>query len=237
MNTQNKDPKVFEFLTKEDLIMYTSLILELAIRHMDRYNRYIKELEKFIVENDKFRYTDYKEIEDKLNTPQNHLLNLFGDNSKNAASYLRIRRIMKEKKEKFNIDYIEHDQDTREIHNHLYKTRNYEHHVTDSKIMEWGLYRKRQLVAMPYINWPTEEIKINYSEYLEKESVVHNYEAAKQMQDYFKKLLQLMKKDYSLLIGKSMKVSRVTHAVSNTNDLFQISENGQSRHLGKRKKM
>lgn len=237
MNKKEKDPKVFEFLTKEDLIMYTSLILELAIRHMDRYNRYIKELEEFIVENEKISYREYKEIEDKLFTPQNHLLNLFGDNSKNAASYLRIRRIMKEKKEVFNLNYIEHDQDTREILNSLYRSRNYEHHVTDSKIMEWGLYRKRQLSTMPHIDWPTEEIKINYSEYLEKESVVHNHKAAKKMQDDFKKLLQFMKKDYSLMIGKSMRVSRVTRSVANTTDLIQISENGQYRHLGKRKKM
>lgn len=235
MNKQNKDPKVFDFSTKEDLIMYTSLTLELAIRHLDRHKRYVKELEKLILENDKIKYKEYKEIEDKLFSPQNYLLNLFGDNSKNSASYLRIRKVMKEKKEEFNLDYIEHDQKTREILNSLYSIRNYEHHFTDSKMMEWGLYRKKLLLTMSHINWPSEEIVINYSEFVDKKFVVNNNEAAKEMQDCFKKLLQLMKKDYSSMVGKSVKILRNSNANLSTEDYFQISVNGHYRHLGKRK--
>lgn len=231
----NKDPKVFNFGSKDDLIIYTSLIIELSIKHLDRHRRYLVELEKSISSNEEIKYRDYKEIEDKLNTPQNYLLNLFGDRSKNAASYFRIRKVMKEKFEEFDIPYLEHDQKTLEIINSLSNIRNYEHHFTDAKIMEWGLYRLNQVSNNSNLKWPTEKIEINYYEYIKKKDAMLKFTTSKNLQESFVRLLQLMKKDYSLMIGKSMRVEKSHNSSQIPEHNYYISLNGQNRHFGKKR--
>ncbi|GIO97186.1 hypothetical protein J14TS5_22720 [Paenibacillus lautus] len=186
----SEDPKLFRFNRKEDLIMYTSLVLELSIKHLDRHKRYLNEFSKLIKTNKPIDYKQYKAIEDKLYSPQNYLLNLFADRSKNSASYFRIRKVMSDKAKEFQINYVEHEQKDLEIMNDLYKRRNYEHHFTDAKMMEWGRYRKKQLEAYPGFQWPSEKIEVNYSQYIEKEDVMLNYKLAQRLQKGFERLLE-----------------------------------------------
>ena len=228
-----KNSKLYTFEDKEDLIVYTNLIVELIVKHLDRHKRYVVELGKFLEGKEFVKYEEYKAIEDKMNTPQNYLLNLFGDQSKNAASYFRIRSVMKKKAEAFGFEYKELDQETREIMNQLYLKRNYEHHFTDAKIMEWGLYRKEQVKSYPNFKWPSEIISVNYHEFLRIEDARKNYVRAKSLQNSFEKLLQLIKKDYSILIGKSMRIQRDFDESPMPVHNSIISAKGELRHMGK----
>ncbi|AKG36184.1 hypothetical protein [Paenibacillus durus] len=231
----SRDPKLFKFDSKEDLIMYMSLVLELSIRHLDRHKRYLDEFSKIIKSNKPIDYKQYKAVEDKLYSPQNYLLNLFADRSKNSASYFRIRKVMLDKAEEFHINYVEHEQKDLEIMNDLYKRRNYEHHFTDAKMMEWGNYRKKQLEEHPEFQWPSEKIEINYNQNIKKEDAMLNYKLAQHLQKGFERLLELLKKDYSLMLGKRVEVVTRVLPFSIPKHNLYISANGQYRHLGKKK--
>ncbi|WP_405172021.1 hypothetical protein MHI12_07650 [Paenibacillus sp. FSL H8-0280] len=231
----SEDPKLFIFNSKEDLIMYTSLVLELSIRHLDRHKRYLEEWSRFLKNNKNIDYRKYKEIEDKLYSPQNYLLNLFADKSKNSASYARIRKVMSKKSKEFNMNYVEHHQKDLEIMNDLYKRRNYEHHFTDAKMIEWGDYRKKQLKSYPGFKWPSEKIEVNYSQFISKEDAMKSFKLAQHLQKGFERLLELLKEDYSEMVGERVRVITRTLPSSIPKHNLHISANGQLRHFGKKK--
>lgn len=132
------DPKKIDFQSKNDLIIYLNLIIELTTKHFYRYKEYFDELlnlareqiskileveKENITENNmndiirkcmktdefrtnheklKYRYLEYKSIEDKISNVQNQILNLLGDRtSKGGVSYWRFRheydKMIKEK--------------------------------------------------------------------------------------------------------------------------------------------
>lgn len=231
----SEDTKEYQFISKNDLVIYLSLTLELSCRHFDRYKKYLKEFEEFILNNDKIEYEKYKELEDMLYTPKHFLLNLFGDRSKKSTSYFRIRKEMKCKAEEFGFDYVEHSEEVLEIFNKIYKIRNYEHHFTDSKIIEWRDYRLNQIESGMNVVWPNSSIEITYYKYLDRSIIIKNLEEMISQKNDFEKLLQLMKKDYSYLIGKKMSVKRVYQERTLPNHNLIISKNGIDRHLGKKK--
>ena len=268
MNELAKDPKVYEFNTVDDFIVFLNLLIEIAIKHLRRYDKYFKELEQFtfqklkdasidlnfIEEFDaekllddkenfikgihyKINYWEYKELEDKLFTPQNLLLNVFADRTSNGVSYWRFRKEYSKKAKQdsqFDFNLMEFDESVRAMINDLASARNYEHHLTDAKFIEWRKYREDQLSMFknPKLIWPTENITIDFNEFLEIGYLIGLYLVSKEFIEYFKKLLQYMKRDYSKLIGKSIKITRQIHREPLTFNYAKISINEIKRHDG-----
>lgn len=267
MNNTSKDPKRQEFTSKEDLIIFLNMILELSIKHMWRYKEYFKELEKLTFEkiskisnknvseiteenyldifknslrqgniNDsllKIDYMQYKSIEDKINLVKDQLLNLLGDRTKNGASYLRFRdeykKLLKKGLGESIPELKELSDEINKILNELYKARNYEHHMTDAKFIEWKNYRLEDRVKLG-VEWPTEEIIIDRPAYLSILMLIRLYETSLYMKDASKKVIQQMKKDYSILYGKSVNVRFAYHEHVDLS-CMEISERGINRHL------
>nr|WP_323410914.1 hypothetical protein [Oscillibacter sp.] len=183
----------------------------------------------------KINYWKYKSLEYQLLTSRNLLLNAFADRTSNGVSYWRFRKeFQKRKSDDENcLKLTEFDENIRSIFNDLSSSRNYEHHLTDAKFIEWRKYREKQLSLSPIkFRWPSENIQIGLSDFVDLRYLLSTYLASKELQNCFKQLLQYMKKDYSKLIGTTMRIE-----VENVDILAfedsEISINGIKRHNGK----
>ncbi len=265
------DPKKYEFNNTKDIIIYSNLMIELTIKHYNRYTHYFQELEdlylntfskitnqeleevrkysaEYLLENKdilfeylnnkesyKIKYYDFKSIGDKLNTPKLTLTNLIGDRTKDAVSYLGFRdRINKYNNQcgSEKIQLQELDEEKRRILNKFNNVRNYEHHITDAKFIEWKNYREKQIQKSPLTEWPSNIISINTYDFVEAWWLFDFYHINKNFKKDIKIVIQQMKKDYSKLIGKSIEI-RKNQIDTLPIEFSKISRNGVKRHLGK----
>jgi len=273
----NNDPKIKDFKSSEDLVIFLNLIIELSLKHFNRYDVYYDELSKKSIktlseitnietnkitefsfeeillssmniklysenrQKHRLRYIDYKSLEDKMNFVGGQLLNLLGDRTKKGGvSYWRFREEIKKLQERENtklLDLTGLDEKLRHELNKLYSERNYTHHMTDAKFIEWENYRRNQLNEHGlklFEYWPTEKIEIDVFEYVEVEWLWQFYLAQIEFKKSVKNVIQQMKKDYSILYKKSIQIQKKYYDVMNCSH-FEISMNGIERHLGKKK--
>lgn len=269
------DPKKIDFQSKNDLIIFFNLIIELTTKHFYRYKVYYDELLNLATEqiskisgikkenitevniaenirkctetnkyrnnheNLKYSYLEYKSIEDKISNVQGQILNLLGDRtSKGGVSYWRFRdeyNKMIMKKQIVLPPLMEFSDEFNKTLNDLYKARNYSHHMTDAKFIEWKNYRENQLMETGYKLfqvWPSEIIEIDRYEYVSIEWIWQLLLAQIDFKRDVKKVLMQMKKDYSSLYGKSIRTNTKWIDILDCSN-FEISINGYKRHLGK----
>jgi len=269
------DPKRIEFQNKEDLIILLNLVIELTIKHYNRYKEYYNELldmlverlsnisgiekhritEKNIVEiidkclligkdekNQKMfeiNYLDYKSIEDKISNVQGQILNLLGDRtSKGGVSYWRFRDEYNKMVKKKIVELpslMEFSDEFNKKMNDLYKARNYTHHMTDAKFIEWKNYRQMQLLEMNknlFQGWPSEKIRIDRYKNVRIEWLWQLFLNQVEFKNEVKDVLMQMKKDYALLYGESIIISTQWNELMGISH-FDVSINGYKRHLGK----
>ncbi|MPM50150.1 hypothetical protein SDC9_96886 [bioreactor metagenome] len=198
----------------------------------------LKANQKRLLDNIKINYWELKSYEDKLLTPYNLLLNAFADKTSNGVSYWRFRNEYEKKAKKdnkFNISLTEFDENIRAIFNDMNSLRNYEHHLTDAKFIEWRKYRENQLVNFGISKniWPNENIEIVFYENINIRYLLSTYLSSKELMGNFKLLLKYMKKDYSKLNGKRMNIRKSVEQGTLTFKDAEISFNGIKRHYGK----
>lgn len=185
----------------------------------------------------KYKYLEYKSIEDKISNVQCQILNLLGDRtSKGGVSYWRFRYEYNKMKKQIDLPILEEFPDKfNETLNNLYTTRNYMHHMTDAKFIEWKNYREKQLNKAGYKLfevWPSEKIEIDRYEYVGIGWILQLFLSQINFKRAASEVLMQMKKDYSTLYGKSI------NTPSNWSDVmecshFEVSFNGFKRHQGK----
>lgn len=182
-------------------------------------------------------YIEYKSIEDKIQNVELQLLNLLGDRTKKGGvSYWRFRYEYRKLKDEKNVQLPELEilsQDFNELLNKMNSARNYLHHMTDVKFIEWANYRKKQMMDYPGVfgKWPDSVIVSDRYEKVSAEwlwqLVLHQIELKKDV----RKILQQMKRDYSRIYGKSMRIEKNWREVLD-NSAFEISKNGIKRYNG-----
>lgn len=189
---------------------------------------------------EKINYWELKSLEDKLFTPRNLLLNAFADRTSNGVSYWRFRKECEKKAKlnnKFDFDLTEFDEKTRALLNDLGSLRNYEHHMTDAKFIEWRKFREGQLIdsGAPLSTWPTETIEVNFNNSVDIVYLLSTYLSSRELKNHFKQLLQCMKRDYSKLVGRNVRIFKIEHEDVLPLSDAKISINGMKRHEGKLK--
>ena len=185
----------------------------------------------------KYEYSKYKSIEDKIGNVQGQILNLLGDRtSKGGVSYWRFRNEYNKMKDKMQLPTLmEFSEEFNCILNELYRTRNYCHHMTDAKFIEWKNYREKQLSEAGYTLfqiWPCEKIEIDRYEYISVEWIWQLVLSQIDFNKAIKQVIMQMKKDYSMLYGESIYTPIKWNEVMLSSH-FEVSINGIKRHQGK----
>lgn len=209
----------------------------LEIEKVSKFRNY-SELRKTII----ISYKEYKELEDKLATPSNELLNFFGDRTSNAVSYIKFRDVVKDRKKKFSKQSKEDDlkldeleEQIRQNLNGLNEARNYHHHIPDTKFITQWEYREKQLQEFGLIDMEKffEIIRPEFYEKIDIEWLWHLYKVSKARYETYDILFQRMKKDYSILIGTSMSIMPDRIETSLPVEYGIMSFNSYKLHQGK----
>lgn len=192
-------------------------------------------------------YYKYAELNDRLSYVNLKILNIIGDQTKDAVSYKKFLEKVREynkAREKNNEDIIQLDelsQDIREILNQANNSRNYSAHIGDSVFISQKLYRDQQLEGIKRVlnidlgNKLNEIILVNKYEYVDVEWMFSLYITFTQNLGSYLTVFQQIRRDYSKLIGKKVDIQRGDNEVLSF-DFSKISFDSFDMQFTKRKK-
>ncbi|EHK2440915.1 hypothetical protein KCL46_000936 [Clostridium perfringens] len=238
----NEKIKVIE--NKKDAIIFLNQLIILTDKRMMRLKRAVKDLEKFLLthtEDDTKIPTDvYHRYSESIECTSNYLLNLLGDETKTAVSYKLFRNILEKQTKKgqldFQLDKLEPEIVT--LLNEIRNMRNWSHHVPQSLFNSQIEYMEKVSKIPPSLveaQFSQSDIYVLTWEYHEIDWLKELHEKSIQNYEMFSKVFQRMKKDYSKLIGKSIRINREKQIIARPHKFNLISEKSFDINTGKKK--
>lgn len=213
-NTQlfNNDEKVFILDSKENAIIYLKDLITSTYIVLRTYNRYLKDLNELIEKHDlkgvkkkKMSADIYIDYNYKIQNAASTLLNLIGDHTKDAMSYKKFRYDI-DKNNNLNLGLKELDSDMKELLKEFNNCRESGLHIPEALLIEQietiEKSINKECNGVKYNNL----IKIVEAIYYEGEWFIDLYNETKHMATGFSKVLQQMKRDYSILIDETMRI-------------------------------
>ncbi|WP_053984877.1 hypothetical protein [Niameybacter massiliensis] len=203
--------KVFKLQEKKDFIIYLNEIIARTYKCLHRYKEYLHEMDEYIKEHKKegkekiyIDNNDYGKFQDCISNIDGYIVNLIGDTQKESISYINFRTIIKKRKNKGSLGFEikDLDKEVEEMILHITKTRNWINHVPQSllcseeKLRDEGKINFRDI--SPIIIYMFEECELELLEDL--------YNQSEENYGYIKKIFSHIKKDYSNLIGESVRI-------------------------------
>lgn len=195
---------MFNLEEREDFIFYLRDLIVRVHTRLKRYKRYLDSINEDI---NKYRILEkedviipafiYEEHADKYGNCLKHLSNLIADNSKSAMSYLKFRKFA----EKKDFGFVKLDQKTSELLNNINTLRNWSLHIPESM-----LNAQLEVAGDYYKKIPYSPIPVANFEYYEGIWLTSLYYEAEKHYNEIRIIFQQMKKDYSILIGESVRV-------------------------------
>lgn len=206
---EKQDKKQFPLINKENCIIYLARIISSCELCMDRYKKYNRETKEILdnyVEGDIISYEIYGDICDKTCNIMSYLLNLLGDCQMTSISYFKYRKQVQKliKKDVDGLQLSVLDAEVEKILSKFNKLRNWQNHVPESLLIsELDLIKKRKL------DLPTDPVTIIHYNYVSYEYFMDLYMSNLNFCEGARKIIQAAKKDYALLLGKSISYPRV----------------------------
>ena len=201
--------KQFPLDSKENCCVYLCRIIsscELCMDKLKDYNQQIKsDLEKYS-KDDLIPYNIYSEHTDKAYNVISYLVNLLGDCQKTSISYYKYRKEISKRLKRGNSDIplVEISQETTELMNEFNKKRNWLNHTPESLLIA-----EMELVKEGKMYFPMDPVEIGHYNNVTYEYFEHLYLSNNEFYKNSRQIIQVAKRDYSLLMGKSIEYPRV----------------------------
>lgn len=201
--------KQFPLDSKENCCVYLCRIIsscELCMDKLKDYNQQIKsDLEKYS-KDDLIPYNIYSEHTDKAYNVISYLVNLLGDCQKTSISYYKYRKEISKRIKRGNSDVplVEISQETTELMNEFNKKRNWLNHTPESLLIA-----EMELVKEGKMYFPMDPVEIGHYNNVTYEYFEHLYLSNNEFYKNSRQIIQVAKRDYSLLMGKSIEYPRV----------------------------
>lgn len=216
-NMKKKELKQFELEEKIDFLVYLQELIARTDKCLTKLKKYLDELEVEIMEfkddfknenkKKEFNYEVYARYVYLLESPTSYLLNLIGDQQKSSISYAKFRALIgkriKRSSLKFKIRDI--DEEIEYLLADLNRMRNWNNHVPESLLLSEISLIKEGKYSVHKIN----PIQINYFQSCEIDVVEDLFETSTSFYIVCRKIHQSMKKDYSSMLGESVKIQRI----------------------------
>lgn len=207
---KNKE-KYFSIENKKDCIIYLQRIIATSEQCLFRLKRYNNELHNILQKLNKSEtvpYNLYASEMDKTSNVVSYLLNILGDFQKSSISYYRYRDLIEKKLSKNNTEGIQLtpiSDDVRTLLKKFNQTRNWFNHIPES-LLNAEIQLIREGKAAPHSKNP---IELNLHEFATYELLEDLYHTNVAFYEEARTLVQMCKKDYSLLIGETMRINKV----------------------------
>lgn len=185
---------------------------------MKRLKRGISDIEEWLKKYDgterKIKTDDYQRLAESIECTSLYLFNLFADETKIAASYSQFRKILSKKVNQGETEFLldelgdEYKKILVELRNH----RNWSHHVPQSLLNSQINFMINERGGIPKelveVQFSSREIVVLTWEYHDLGHLLELLINSKGNYQSMMKLFQRVKKDYTKLIGCSMKMER-----------------------------
>ncbi|MED0670422.1 hypothetical protein P4S95_09345 [Aneurinibacillus aneurinilyticus] len=219
--------KVFKFVEKNDFIIYLREVIYIAYKMLKDHRRYLtmleKEIERYKVltdENAKIPPYVYEDTRNLLKNVTNSLLNLFSDEGHSGTSYKKFRTAAESKKKgkRLGINLEKLSEEHEDILEQFHELRNWSSHVPESLIVAQLEMAKRDGFELRI----DKDIQVASFEYYEGAWLISLYNEQKHIYEGFCKIFQQAKKDYSVLVGESMRIKRSHFPVRHLEEEIEI---------------
>lgn len=193
--------KIYMFKVKEDYIFYLSELIIDAIQKSKRLKKYENEIEYLLTNNPEKKFIEaefYESFSDKTSRLFQYIFNLIGDETKQAVSYRKFRKILYKNKRLLNIEINNLSPDEEFIIGEFHKLRNWSLHIPESIFVHQREFFK---IDDDFINDNKSIIAVDYFEYFEIEFLKKQKEEIIQVLNGVEIILTKMKEDYSKLVG------------------------------------
>ncbi|WP_286907001.1 hypothetical protein [Clostridium sp. UBA1652] len=212
-----QNDKIKEINSKKDSIIFLNQFIVLTDKRMMRFKSAINDLKKELLKYDE-NITEvstevYHRHQERIDCCFAYLLNLFGDETKTAVSYIQFRNVVNKKIKKGELDFKlnELDDEMSNILKEFREARNFTHHVPQS-LLNSQIDYMREVSRIPEkiieLQFSMPEVCVMTWEYHDIKWLRNLYEKADKNYKMCSKIFQHMKKEYSNLTGESMRVVR-----------------------------
>lgn len=204
-----KNKKQFPLETKENCRIYLCRIIsscELCMDKLKKYNTEIKNnLEKYS-QSDTVPYDIYGEYVDKTYNVISYLLNLLGDCQKISISYFKYRQEISKRIKRGNVEIplTEMPEETKALLYEFNKTRNWLNHVPESLLIA-----EAELINSGKILFPMDPVEITHYNDVSYGYFENLYLTNVEFYKKSRQIIQVAKRDYSLLMGKCITYPRI----------------------------
>ncbi|MHC0445435.1 hypothetical protein ACWA1F_08490 [Flavobacterium sp. 3-218] len=193
--------KIFMFKVKEDYIYYLSELIIDTTQKSKRLKKYENEIVFLLKNNPGKKFIEaefYESFSDKTSRLFQYIFNLIGDETKQAFSYRKFRKILHKNKRLLNIDLDALTSEEEFIIDEFHKLRNWSLHIPDSIFNH-----KREFFRIDdkFINENKSTIAVDYYQYFEIEFLEKQKDEINQVLNGVEIVLKKMKDDYCKLVG------------------------------------
>lgn len=209
MANTNKNKKQFPLTNKQNCIIYLCRIISSCELCMDKYKIYNEETKRILInykDSDKIPYSKYSSICDKTSHVMCYLLNLLGDCQSSSISYFKYRKqvqkLINKGNEEIQINTI--DDEVNEILSEFNKLRNWQNHVPESLLVS-----ELEMVEANKMILPSNLMSIIHYQFVSYEYFEDLYKSNMGFCCNARKVIQAIKKDYSLLVGSTVLYPRI----------------------------
>ena len=204
-----KEEKQFPLDSPKNCCVYLCRIISSCELCMDRYkvyNNQIKELLEQYKRTDTIPYDVYGEMVDKTSNVMCYLLNLLGDGQTSSISYFKYRQTMQKRIKKGNSDipFCEIPGEIFEFMSEFNKLRNWQNHVPESLLVA-----EMEQVKAGKMIMPMDPVEITHYKSVTYEYFEDLYLSNVAFCEKARKIIQAVKREYSLLMGNKIMYPRV----------------------------
>lgn len=203
-----KKEKQFSLTSKKNCCIYLMRIISSCELGMDKLKDYNKQLKKQVESYRGAKLVPWKlygEMTDKSYNVIGYLVNLLGDSQASSISYFKYRSYIKKQVDRGNNDiplYIASEK-MEELLKEFNKKRNWLNHVPESLLVA-----EMSEVDSGNMEFSMDPVEIVHYNYVTFEKFEHLYLSNVEFYEDARSLIQVAKREYSMLMGKTVKYPR-----------------------------
>ena len=204
----SKANKQFPLDSKENCCIYLCRIIsscELCMDKLKKYNQQTDTILSKLQASDTISIDRYEKIADQTSNVLSYLANLLGDAQTSSISYFKYRSLIQKriKRGQLDIPLTPMSEDIQDLLSEFNKIRNWLNHVPESLLIA-----EVEQIRAGTTSLPMDPVIITHYKSVTYEYLKDLYNANKSFYEAARKIIQIAKKDYSLLMGKSIDYPR-----------------------------
>lgn len=203
-NHMSKEDKQFPLDSRDNCCLYLCRIIsscELCMDRLKKYNQQTNDILSKYQPKESIPIDDYETIADQTSNIICYLANLLGDAQTSSISYFKYRKLIEKriKNKLLDIPLAPMPEEVQQLLTEFNKRRNWLNHIPESLLIA-----ELELIRTHKFDLPTDPVTITHYKSVTYEYFQDLLNSNKSFYEEARKVIQAAKKDYSLLMGRTI---------------------------------